>query len=99
MFSSVTELVVFISLCVISGILKMLCFEYLLCKDIYGCIYYSLTVKDEEKLCVFRDDKDCQFTFKYKLDADDYPIVHAQRTKGNYDLNILLLQDSIIHLL
>lgn len=41
----------------------------------------KVEIKDEEKLCVFRDDKDCQFTFKYKLDADDQPIVHAQRTK------------------
>lgn len=53
--------------------------------------------EENEKLCVFRDDKDCQFTFKYKLDKDDQLIVHAQRTKDCPEpVNILAIVLGVI---
>ncbi|XP_042911123.2 integrin beta-PS [Parasteatoda tepidariorum] len=59
----------------------------------------KVEVKEEEneKLCVFRDDKDCQFIFKYKLDEEDQPIVHAQRTKDCPEpVNILAIVLGVI---
>lgn len=49
--------------------------------------------EDEEKLCIFKDESDdCKFTFKYRLDEGNVPMIHAQITKDCPEgINILAI--------
>lgn len=57
----------------------------------------KIEVKDDEKLCAFRDDDDCKFFFVYKIEPDAEPIVRVQRTKDCPEpVNILAIVLGVI---